>query len=130
MQLQRERDTAPEMALRRELHRRGLRYRVDVAAVPATRRRIDIAFTRCQVAIFIDGCFWHGCPEHGRRQHDINGWYWPAKIAGNKERDADTDRRLGEAGWVVRRFWEHDDPLSAADEITALVRAAQDTGES
>ncbi len=67
---------------------------MDLAAVPGTRRRIDIAFTRQKVAAFVDGCFRHGCPEHGQRKHDINGWYWPNKIAGNRERDTDTDQRL------------------------------------
>jgi DNA mismatch endonuclease (patch repair protein) len=128
MQLQRERDTAPEMALRRELHGRGLRYRVDLAAVPGTRRRIDIAFSRRRIAVFVDGCFWHGCPEHGRRQHKINGWYWPAKIAGNKERDADTGRRLVAAGWTVVRIWEHDDCIEATSYIAELLK--QRVGDS
>lgn len=121
MQLQRERDTGPELALRRELHRRGLRYRVDLAAVPGTRRRIDIAFTRQKVAVFVDGCFWHGCPEHGQRKHDINGWYWPDKIAGNRLRDADTNRRLVAAGWMVIRVWEHESLGSVVDRLLAVV---------
>lgn len=123
MQRQRERDTAPELRLRRELHRRGLRYRLDSPVVPGTRgRRVDITFGPAKVAIFVDGCFWHGCPEHGQRTHDINGWYWPDKIAGNKVRDADTDERLASAGWLVVRTWEHDDPTVAAERIAAVVR--------
>lgn len=122
MQLQRGRDTVPEMALRRELHRRGLRYRVDLPIVPGTRRRVDIVFTRAKVAVLVDGCFWHGCPEHGRRQHDVNGWYWPNKILGNHRRDADTDMRLHEAGWTVIRVWEHEVVSTAADRIQALLR--------
>ncbi len=114
MQLQRERDTVPELALRSELHRRGRRYRVDVPIVPGTRRRVDIVFGRARIAVFVDGCFWHGCPEHGQRAHDVNGWYWPEKIAGNRRRDADTDARLRAAGWAVVRVWEHDDPEQAA----------------
>jgi len=114
MQQQRVRDTAPELALRRELHRRGRRYRVDVPIVPGTRRRVDIAFTKARVAIFVDGCFWHGCPEHGQRAHNVNEWYWPEKIAGNRQRDADTAARLRAAGWAVVRIWEHDDPEQAA----------------
>jgi len=117
MQLQRGRDTVPELALRRELHRRGRRYRVDVPIVPGTRRRVDIVFGRARVAVFVDGCFWHGCPEHGQRAHDVNGWYWPEKIAGNRRRDADTDARLRAAGWAVVRVWEHDDPEQAATLI-------------
>ena len=117
MQLQRERDTKPELALRSALHARGLRYRVDLQGVPGTRRRIDIAFTRCKVAVFVDGCFWHGCPEHGQREHRINGWYWPAKIETNRARDADTNSRLEDAGWRVIRVWEH----QQLDEILRLI---------
>jgi DNA mismatch endonuclease (patch repair protein) len=124
MQGQRARDTAPEVRLRRELHRRGLRYRLEVPIVPGTgRRRADIVFARAKVAVFVDGCFWHGCPDHGRRTHEINGWYWPAKIARNQTRDQDTDRRLADAGWAVVRVWEHDDPARAADRIEAAVRS-------
>lgn len=124
MQAQRERDTRPELLLRRELHRRGMRYRVDQAIVPGTkRRRVDIVFSRAKVAVFVDGCFWHGCADHGVRRHDINSWYWPGKIAGNKERDADTDRRLQECGWLVIRCWEHDDSIATADVVEAVVYA-------
>lgn len=122
MQLQRERDTAPEMALRRELHRRGLRYRVDQPIVVGTRRRADIVFSTARVAVFVDGCFWHGCRWHGRREHAINGSYWREKIAGNRNRDKDTDRRLRSAGWTVVRIWEHADPVVAADRIEPAVR--------
>jgi DNA mismatch endonuclease (patch repair protein) len=121
MQLQRERDTAPEVAVRRELHRRGLRYRLDRQIVPGTRRRVDIVFGPAKVAVFVDGCFWHGCPKHGVRQHDINGWYWPRKIAGNRHRDADTARRLRKSGWKVLRVWEHEPPKRAADRIVKAV---------
>lgn len=95
----------------------GLRYRVAIAPVPGFNRRADIVFTRAKVAIFIDGCFWHGCPEHGRKSFNHNAQYWPAKIAGNVARDQDTTTRLQEAGWAVLRFWEHQDPKSIAKSI-------------
>lgn len=117
MQDQRERDTAPEMALRRELHRLGLRYRLDRKVVPGTHRRVDIVFGPAKLAVFVDGCFWHGCPEHGSHQPRANTWYWPGKIAGNKARDRDTDERLKSAGWDVIRIWEHDDPVVAAQRV-------------
>jgi DNA mismatch endonuclease (patch repair protein) len=74
------------------------------------------------MAVFIDGCFWHGCPEHGRRLHSVNGWYWPKKIARNVERDADTTRRLEDAGWHVIRSWEHESPIVVARRIADAVR--------
>ena len=123
MQLQRERDTAPEVALRQALHRLGLRYRLDRPIVPGTRRRVDIVFVRARVAVFVDGCFWHGCPRHGVRDHKINGWYWPDKIAGNKARDLDTGRRLRRAGWKVIRIWEHENPSRAAARVARVVQS-------
>ena len=122
MQLQRARDTAPELALRRELHRRGLRYRLDVPIVPGTRRRVDIVFRPSKVAVLVDGCFWHGCREHAGHTVSVNQWYWPEKIAGNVARDQDTNRRLEDDGWLVIRVWEHDDPAEAALRILAAVR--------
>jgi len=97
------RDTAPELALRRVLYRRGLRYRVHRRPLPDLARQADIVFTGAKVAVFVDGCFWHGCPEHGRREHRTNGWYWPTKIAANKDRDRDTDERLIDAYWFPWR---------------------------
>lgn len=108
--------TTPEMALRRELHRRGLRYRVQVKVPGNNRRTIDIAFTRQRVAVFVDGCFWHGCPEHGTRPTTNSQW-WEWKIARNQERDRDTDRLLDEAGWASLRVWEHVTVSSAADSV-------------
>lgn len=122
MQLQSAVDTQPELALRHELHRRGLRYRVHRQVVPGTKRRVDIVFGPTRVAVFVDGCFWHGCPEHGKRAHDVNGWYWPQKILGNRARDLDTDRRLSEGGWLVLRIWEHESATEAADRIEQTVR--------
>jgi len=123
MSAQRSRDTAPELALRRRLHGMGLRYRVHTAPVAGLRRRADIVFGPARVAVFVDGCFWHGCPLHGQRRHDVNGWYWPDKIARNRSRDADTDARLAAAGWAVVRVWEHEDADGVAAEIAAVVRA-------
>jgi DNA mismatch endonuclease (patch repair protein) len=122
MQLQRTRDTAPELALRRELHARGLRYRVDRQPLRGLRRRADIVFGPARVAVYVDGCFWHGCPEHGNPRPSSNSWYWPDKIATNKARDADTDRRLMAAGWAVIRCWEHENPVDVASQVEAAVR--------
>lgn len=120
MQKQRTRDTAPELEVRRILHAMGFRYRVDRAPLEGFRRRADIVFVSAKVAVFIDGCFWHGCPEHSKRQTKANPEYWSQKIARNRERDAETDTRLASAGWVVIRAWEH----QSAEEVAALAAAA------
>lgn len=120
MQSNRRRDTRPELLVRRRLHSRGLRYRVDLRVVPETRSRADIAFTRQHVAVFIDGCFWHSCPEH-LHLPKANADYWVPKLARNVERDAEVTALLTDLGWTVLRFWEHEDPEAAADEITAAV---------
>jgi DNA mismatch endonuclease (patch repair protein) len=124
MQANRARDTKPELAVRRLLHRRGLRYRTAMAPEPGLRRRADIVFTRMRIAIFIDGCFWHGCPEHGRREFRYNVDYWPGKIAANVARDQDTNDKLRSAGWLVLRFWEHENPGSVADAIEKALRCS------
>lgn len=117
------RDTKPEIELRRALHRRGLRFRVQVK-VPGNRRRtIDIAFTRARLAVFVDGCFWHGCPEHGTRPRANSEW-WAWKIERNQRRDRDTDAHLRDAGWQVLRFWEHDSPAPAAEVVEAAYRSS------
>lgn len=121
MQANRRRDTVPELAVRRLLHARGYRYRVDFALLPGLRRSADIVFTRSRVSIFIDGCFWHGCPNHGRSSFAHNVDYWPAKIAGNMARDADTNSRLTAAGWTVLRFWEHEPAESVVAQIVEAV---------
>jgi DNA mismatch endonuclease (patch repair protein) len=113
MQGNRSRDTQPELALRRAVHALGLRYRVHVAPVPALRRRADLVFTRAKVAVFVDGCYWHGCPQH-YRQSQANSSYWSQKIAGNRIRDDETSRLLIDAGWDVVRIWEHEDALTGA----------------
>lgn len=110
------RDTKPELLLRRELHRRGLRYRVQTKVPGNNRRTIDIAFTRARLAVFVDGCFWHGCPEHGTSPRANSEW-WTWKIERNKARDVDTDRHLAAAGWHVIRIWEHEQAAAAADRI-------------
>jgi DNA mismatch endonuclease (patch repair protein) len=115
------RDTRPELAVRRAVHRRGLRYKVDARPIRDLPRRADMVFMRAQVAVFIDGCFWHGCPEHGTRP-TTNRSYWDEKISGNRRRDVETDAALARRGWPSLRIWEHEDPEIAAARIEALVR--------
>jgi DNA mismatch endonuclease (patch repair protein) len=101
------RDNDAELALRRALHAAGYRYRVTYPVPGLPRRSIDVAFTRAKVAVFVDGCFWHGCPEHGTSPRANSAW-WRAKIEANRARDRDTSARLAEQGWRVMRVWEHD----------------------
>lgn len=119
---QRTRDTAPEIALRRELHRRGMRYRVDMAPPGTGRRRADVVFTRARVAVFVDGCFWHRCPEHSMAPKSNAAW-WQEKFDRNVKRDREVDASLAEAGWTVVRVWEHEDPEAAADRVAAALQA-------
>lgn len=119
--------TAAEVALRRELFRRGLRYRVNHVVLRSPRRTADIAFPGIGVAVFVDGCFWHGCPEHAswpKRNAD----FWRGKIEANRTRDADTTKRLNELGWVVLRFWGHESPIEAADAVVQVVDSARQLG--
>lgn len=121
MQANRGRDTGPELALRRAVHRLGLRYRVNTRPLPQVRRTADLVFTRARVAVFLDGCFWHGCPQH----HTVavtNSDFWAQKVQTNRRRDRDTDHRLADAGWVALRIWEHEDTDVAARRIELLVR--------
>jgi DNA mismatch endonuclease, patch repair protein len=122
MSRQLRRNTAPEMAVRRELHRQGLRYFVHRRPLKDLRREADVVFPTQRVAVFIDGCFWHGCPEHGTSPAS-NRWYWPEKIERNRARDRDTDFKLGEAGWAVVRIWEHEVPSSAARRVAHTVKS-------
>ena len=115
-----QRDTGAELKVRRLLFARGLRYRVDYPVLAQPRRRADIAFTRAKVAVFIDGCFWHGCPEHGTWPK-ANAAFWRNKINTNKKRDLDTNRRLEAKGWLVIRVWEHEAPEEAANKIAAAL---------
>jgi len=115
----RSRDTAPELALRRACHALGLRYRVDHPLPGMPRRRGDLVFTRARVAVFLDGCFWHRCPEH-YRPPGTNPGFWDGKTARTAARDQDTDARLAGAGWTVVRVWAHE----PVDRCAALVHRA------
>jgi DNA mismatch endonuclease, patch repair protein len=117
----RSRDTRPELALRSRLHALGLRYRVAVRPIPSIRRTADVVFTRPRVAVFVDGCYWHGCAQH-HRPAKKNVEFWTQKIDQNRKRDAETDQLLEQAGWSVVRVWEHEDPLLAAQRILQAVR--------
>jgi DNA mismatch endonuclease (patch repair protein) len=119
----RRRDTKPEKELRSLLHREGLRFRVDLAVrTEAGIVRPDVAFTRARLAVFVDGCYWHGCPEHGRVPK-VNVAYWGPKLARNVERDRDNTAALEAGGWTVLRFWEHQDVELAAAETVAVLAA-------
>jgi DNA mismatch endonuclease (patch repair protein) len=116
----RSRDTKPELLVRSLLHRSGLRYRVNQRPLPELRRTADIVFRKARVAVFIDGCFWHGCPDHYKKP-STNAKYWIDKVEGNKRRDQGTDALLAESGWNVLRYWEHEPPERVAAEVEALV---------
>jgi DNA mismatch endonuclease (patch repair protein) len=120
MQTAPRRDTHCELALRSALHRLGLRYRVD-RKLPGLRRRADLTFVRARVAVFVDGCFWHGCPRHVTWPK-ANAEWWRAKLEMNRRRDADTSRQLRRAGWRVVRVWEHELPARAAVRVARTVR--------
>lgn len=124
MARQRVRDTVAEWALRQLLHARGLRYRVDAVLPGLPRRRADILFPRQKVAVFVDGCFWHACPEHKTAPKSNADW-WAMKLARNVQRDHETDTHLAESGWKVIRIWEHENPEYAADRVEAAVRSGQ-----
>jgi DNA mismatch endonuclease (patch repair protein) len=121
MQGNRSRDTAPEIALRKLLFARGLRYRVNYKPVKGRRLNVDIAFPGPRVVVLVDGCFWHGCEEH-YREPKTNTDYWQAKIDRNRARDAEVDDLLGAQGWTVMRFWEHTPPETAATAITKAIK--------
>jgi len=121
----RRRDTSPELAHRSALHRSGLRFRVDRPLPFDRRRRADIVFPRQKVAIFVDGCFWHGCPEHYSAPK-ANADFWREKVTSNIARDRDTDDRLRALGWTVIRVWEHTDPAAATGEIRKVVKPTAD----
>ncbi len=114
-------DTEPELALRRLLHAAGLRFRVGLKVPGMPRRTIDVAFTRAKVAVFVDGCFWHSCPQHATKPAANDAW-WAQKLARNVERDAETTASLQAAGWQVVRVWEHEAPEDAALRLTELLR--------
>lgn len=114
------RDTAPEKALRSALHKKGLRFRVDQKPIRELNRKADIVFRSTKVAVFVDGCFWHGCPIHGT-QSKANAEFWRNKIKQNQLRDVDTNEKLEKAGWKVIRVWEHENPEKAAEKILKIV---------
>ena len=116
------RDTKPELALRAILHARGLRYRVDDRPLREMRNRADVVFTRARVAVFVDGCYWHGRPDH-YWPSKTNVGDWTPKIEANQERDRRFNAALQAAGWTVLRAWEHDDPREVADQVERLGRA-------
>jgi DNA mismatch endonuclease (patch repair protein) len=117
MRANRRTGTTPELRVRSALHRLGLRFRADYQVnADGLRVRPDVVFTARRVAVFVDGCFWHGCSEHGSMPK-ANADYWTPKLQRNMERDKDVDARLHAAGWAVVRIWEHEDPRDAADRV-------------
>ena len=117
-----EHSTDPEMAVRRLLFAQGLRYRVQYPVPGAPRRSIDIAFPGKKIAIFIDGCFWHGCSEHRNIPSHNRDW-WQNKIDRNRLRDRDTDTKLRSVGWLVLRYWEHESAERIVAEVREVVEA-------
>lgn len=121
MARQARRNTSPELRLRSALHSLGLRYRVEYPVPGMPRRSIDIAFTRARLAVFVDGCFWHACPEHGTSPRHNDAW-WAEKLARNMARDRETEAHLNAEGWDSIRVWEHENPVTAAAHIRALLQ--------
>lgn len=121
MQRQRQRDTRPELALRRAIWGLGLRYRVHISPLKG-RGKADVVFRRERVAVYVDGCYWHGCPSHGTIPKNNREW-WSNKIETNRQRDAETQRHLAESGWLAIRIWEHEDPMKAAQQVARYVLA-------
>lgn len=122
MRSNKSRDTKPELALRSAVHALGLRYRVSAKPLADLRRTADLVFTRAKVAVFLDGCFWHGCPQH-HTVASANARFWADKVEANRTRDRDTDGRLADAGWVSVRIWEHEDVAVAARRVEEMVRS-------
>ncbi|WP_371799594.1 very short patch repair endonuclease [Streptomyces sp. NBC_01707] len=120
MSRQARRDTTPEVAVRKLLHAAGYRYRINERVPGMSRRTIDIAFTRAKVAVMIDGCFWHGCPEHAT-QPKANAEWWRQKLDRNMARDVETTAHLTAAGWTVLRFWEHVPAANVAAAVRTVV---------
>jgi DNA mismatch endonuclease (patch repair protein) len=129
MRATRQRDTPAELALRRLLHRRGLRYQVDSRPTPKVKNRADIVFPREMVAVFVDGCFWHGCPEHGTWPKANADW-WRRKIEANRQRDRKVVTTLEADGWVAMRMWEHEDLELSADRVEELIRSRRRAASS
>lgn len=116
----RSRDTKPELEVRRRLHAAGFRYRLHAAVPEHSRRTMDIAFPKQKVAVFIDGCYWHACPAHGKVPTRNSGW-WAEKLHRNAARDEETNAALERNGWIVVRAWEHDDPATVAEYVGRVV---------
>jgi DNA mismatch endonuclease (patch repair protein) len=108
--------------IRKELHRQGWRYRIDRRPLQSLRRTADIVFPSARLAVFVDGCFWHGCPTHSRDTKSNTKW-WAEKIAANRQRDVETIALLEEHGWEALRVWEHEDPMAAAGRIAEILRS-------
>ncbi|MEU7136653.1 very short patch repair endonuclease [Streptomyces sp. NPDC046261] len=125
MSRQASRDTTPEVTVRRLLHRSGQRFRLHRSVPGMPRRTIDIAFPGVRIAVFLDGCFWHGCPQHATSPK-ANAEWWRQKLDRNIARDLETTQQLVSAGWTVLRFWEHEDPATVAADIAAAVNAARE----
>lgn len=115
--------TDAELALRQEIYRIGLRYRVGYEVLKKPRRVADVAFPGRKIAVFVDGCFWHGCPEHATWPKR-NAEFWRQKIEANRQRDADTNARLQALGWTALRFWSHESPIEAAKTVARMVAKA------
>lgn len=120
MQRTPQRDTPCELAIRSELHRRGVRFRVNRKPLPWSPRTADIVFIGKRLAVFVDGCFWHQCPEHGTIPTANRAW-WVSKFNANRARDRDTNLSLENAGWRVIRIWEHESPRRAVDRIVRIL---------
>lgn len=127
MRATRRRNTPAEVALRSDLHHRGLRFRVHRAVYGLPRVRPDIVFVSARLVVFVDGCFWHRCPQHGT-DPEANAMWWKAKLDGNVVRDRRTDARLRELGWYVIRVWEHESPDVAADRIATALEGRDTSG--
>lgn len=121
MRDQREQNTKPELLLRRELHRRGLRFRLHRRPIAELRRTADLVFPSARVAVFIHGCFWHRCPTHGTLPKN-NAELWAQKLDRNVARDTDTVRQLRKEGWRVVTVWEHENVQNAASRVERIVR--------
>lgn len=129
MQANTGRDTKPELELRQAVHALGLRYFVNRRPIRAVRRTADLVFPRLKLAIFLDGCFWHGCPEH----HTVaktNAAFWAEKVEGNRRRDGDTNAMLAAAGWTVLRIWEHEPSGEGARRVADAVSELRTPGLS
>lgn len=129
MQSVRQKSTSAEFALRRKLHAYGLRYRIQVPVLTKPRRVADVAFIGPRVAVFVDGCFWHGCPQHATWPKQ-NAEFWRAKILANQQRDRDTDERLRAEGWKIVRAWEHEPSERVAAKVATIVAKRREKGHA